>query len=701
MSRKILLVPLMILALAFTWLWVAAQDDASVTVRRVDDASFPTLRLLVNVDEATAPGRTLGAEAFGITVNGETVPVQSLRTVRAEDVPISVVLVLDSSESMAGKPLDDTKAAALQFLERLSPGDEVALVRFGSTVETIQPYTTDVEAVRTAVQGLQPFGRTALYDAVTQAVTTAQQANNEQRFVVFLTDGNEFGNLSSNTNQGSLEQAANSDVSIFTVGLGFGVDELYLSDVARVSNGEYYVAPVSGDLGDVFDLLVDFLRTEYVLTVETDLEPNGETAAIAVAANDETGTLDYQTVDLFPQITVNAPQVPVTALTDITVDVAAPRNVATVAVALGGAAVEVGADLAGQTEGSFAVTVDPSVMVGDIPLTVTVTDAAGGSRTTTATLNVVAPPSLALTGLDSDVVSTSPLDLTLDLQNTDAAVTSVTYRVDGEVVATDTTLNPFTLNTFAYALGEHTLAVTVVFGGESLTTEQVFNVLPVTSNDVWTPVVETFNEVDMVLVPAGCFEMGGGTLPDEQPATRVCVSEAFWMDVTPITNDQYGSTGLFVGADVPRDRITWNQATDYCASRGGRLPTEAEWEYAARGPDALLYPWGDIYEPNFVVSVDNADGQTQPVGEHPGGMSWVGAMDMSGNVWEWTSSAYLPYPYDAEDGREALDADLLRVLRGGAATNRETDLRAVNRYARLPDTSLGLTGMRCVMDYSN
>ncbi|TVR19435.1 MAG: hypothetical protein EA396_12540, partial [Anaerolineaceae bacterium] len=164
---------------------------------------------------------------------------------------------------------------------------------------------------------------------------------------------------------------------------------------------------------------------------------------------------------------------------------------------------------------------------------------------------------------------------------------------------------------------------------------------PITRNDDWTPVERDFDGITMVQVPAGCFMMGYDGEGGEQ-----CFDEPFWIDKYPVTNRQYGSSGFWSGDDLPRESVNWFDARDFCEARGGRLPTEAEWEYSARGPDGWIYPWGNEFFANNVV---NSGGRTADVGSRPGGVSWVGALDMSGNVWEWTSSLFEPYPYDADD----------------------------------------------------
>jgi iron(II)-dependent oxidoreductase len=224
---------------------------------------------------------------------------------------------------------------------------------------------------------------------------------------------------------------------------------------------------------------------------------------------------------------------------------------------------------------------------------------------------------------------------------------------------------------------------------------------PVTSNDEWDPVYEIFDEVDMVLVPAGCFTMGSSRgYEEEQPAHEQCFDEPYWIDLYEVTNDQYGSTGEFGGANRPRERANWFDAVEFCESRGARLPTEPEWEYAARGPDGLNYPWGNSFDGSNVVYEDNSGDETSTVGSRPGGVSWVGAYDMSGNVWEWVSSTDDDYPYDPTDGRESDDdRESRHVLRGGSYRWDSSILRTAMRGWSLAYASDTDFGFRCVRDF--
>jgi formylglycine-generating enzyme required for sulfatase activity len=115
----------------------------------------------------------------------------------------------------------------------------------------------------------------------------------------------------------------------------------------------------------------------------------------------------------------------------------------------------------------------------------------------------------------------------------------------------------------------------------------------------------------------------------------------------------------------PVNEVTWNGARSYCAWRGARLPTEAEWEAAARGREGRIYPWGD-QPPNALRAVfGRRSNETEPVGGRPAGATPEGVHDLAGNVAEWTSSLYWPYPYRADDGRENPAAGGERVTRGG------------------------------------
>lgn len=189
--------------------------------------------------------------------------------------------------------------------------------------------------------------------------------------------------------------------------------------------------------------------------------------------------------------------------------------------------------------------------------------------------------------------------------------------------------------------------------------------------------------VAQVLVPAGCFTMGATESqaefaqeldgPDwakrrittEQPSRQVCITSDYWIDQFEVTNAAFqafidgggyqdqsnwstdglnwllnqeeGSVPVECDGepDEPRVCVTWYEAEAYATWRGGRLPTEAEWEYAARGPESLIFPWGNEWDSERANVVESD--RLLTVGSLPTGVSWVGAHDMAGNAMEWVS----------------------------------------------------------------
>jgi len=234
----------------------------------------------------------------------------------------------------------------------------------------------------------------------------------------------------------------------------------------------------------------------------------------------------------------------------------------------------------------------------------------------------------------------------------------------------------------------------------------------------------------MITIPAGPFTMGSDEGPaDERPAHRVEVA-AFSIDRFPVTNAQFAaflnasgpvnSTGerLF-DVDDPDARIrqqggkwvadkgyenhpvvevSWGGARDYCAWAKRRLPTEAEWEKAARGTDGRKYAWGNESPDRSRAQFNAGYNRTASVDSFPKGASPYGVLDLPGNAWEWVSSAYLPYPYKASDGREDLKPGPVRGTRGGGHDSPAEELTTTHRgrnLSRNPGSGHHNIGFRC------
>ncbi len=231
----------------------------------------------------------------------------------------------------------------------------------------------------------------------------------------------------------------------------------------------------------------------------------------------------------------------------------------------------------------------------------------------------------------------------------------------------------------------------------------------------------------MRLIPSGEFVMGddGSPFGPEKPA-HVVYLDAFWIDETEVTNAQYrscveagacGAPGLWDDAafsDWTDDRqpvlVSWSGAQTYCQWAGGRLPTEAEWEKAARGTDGRLWPWGNSFVEGRANLKGEEDGYafTAPVGMFPGGASPYGLLDMAGNAAEWVADWYAADYYAAAPARNPTGpaGGEKKVIRGTVANGGggQEKCRTVARFPADPEparaTPIFLYGFRCVMTTS-
>jgi formylglycine-generating enzyme required for sulfatase activity len=285
--------------------------------------------------------------------------------------------------------------------------------------------------------------------------------------------------------------------------------------------------------------------------------------------------------------------------------------------------------------------------------------------------------------------------------------------------------------------------------------------------------IRSIDEMTMVYVPAGKFQMGS-TETQFQEAVNHCIDatydqadckrlyehekpthtvaiDAFWLDQTEVSVRQFqqfvrandyetkaekeGGSWVYVDQvwkqlddanwahpqglesqmndNHPVVHVSWYDAATYCEWVGGRLPTEAEWEYAARGEERLIYPWGNVFDgtrlnycdqncPRYWADDGTDDGyeSTSPVGSYPSGASWIGGLDMSGNVWEWVADWYQKdyYAKSSQENPTGPASGDYRVLRGGSWYHRGVDVRGANRLRYNPSNSGANIGFRCVVE---
>lgn len=234
----------------------------------------------------------------------------------------------------------------------------------------------------------------------------------------------------------------------------------------------------------------------------------------------------------------------------------------------------------------------------------------------------------------------------------------------------------------------------------------------------------------MALISEGDFVMGSNTGPDDEKPEHRAFVKSFLMDIHPVSNANFAkflnARGLknqlgesfyddddrdarihqqnsLWQADIgyathPVNEVSWVGARDYCAWLNKRLPTEAEWEKAARGTDGRKYPWGNSKPTHKQALYGAAYNASAPVDAFPEGASPYGVFDLSGNQWEWVSSAYRPYPYSAEDGRENQTPGPVRSTRGGGHDSGEDEITTTQRgrnLSRNPKAGHHNIGFRC------
>jgi formylglycine-generating enzyme required for sulfatase activity len=252
-----------------------------------------------------------------------------------------------------------------------------------------------------------------------------------------------------------------------------------------------------------------------------------------------------------------------------------------------------------------------------------------------------------------------------------------------------------------------------------------------------TTITREIDGMVMVYVPGGAFQMGStwdeieeafyrceealgsgecdwSWYEDEySPPEHSVAVDGFWIDRTEVSNEQYilcvedgdcdesayVNNSTYNSPYYPVVGVSWNDADHYCTWAGGRLPTEAEWEYAARGEEHLIYPWGNNDPACDLAQFYGCSGRPNHVERLPYGASWVGALNMAGNVWEWVADWYGRnyYRISPSDNPTGPESGTHRVLRGGSWGSIEPHIRTAYRFSLVPTYRSINRGFRCVV----
>ncbi|MBL8155102.1 MAG: VWA domain-containing protein [Anaerolineae bacterium] len=448
-----------------------SQPPLRMEVTGVNATGLPSVVVNANVyDRVGQP--VLGLTEENFSVFGEL--VDRARIVRVENITddslsFSVVLAIDTSSSMAGTPIERAKEAAISFVNSIGPNDPVAIVTFDSTERLIQDYTTDKTVLVNAISSLGFGGQTALYDAGVLAVDTAARSPEPRRAVIILSDGAEFGGRSSSERGAALSRALAEGVPVYTVGLGFGFDRTYLQELSGGTNAQFRESPTPDELLEIYNTLARTLRSQYIITLETDLAPDGATYQLGLRATrgEEIAAVSasVRAPVLIPIVSI--PDLPIAAISEptiITAEVIADDGVAQAELLVNGVS------MATFTEPPYSAVVDPVAFPpGPVDVTFTATDSNGDTGTVTEFIEIAALPSqVTIAGLpEGELRETTEVSVQVTGQTPPI---QTNFLVDGEPLNIPVP-GPFSilLDPYQLAPGERTLTAEVTNAGGVMT----------------------------------------------------------------------------------------------------------------------------------------------------------------------------------------------------------------------------------------
>lgn len=277
-------------------------QSAGLVLHEVNVDSFPTMNLIVSAWNGSQPITNLSVDDFTLIEDGQMTPIQEVTSLDSSQVPISLILVLDTSTSMqANNAINDAKAAAFSILDRLKPNDRVALLAFAGEIDRNLDvldqtrelaFTTDKEEVRAVITGLQADGPTPLYDATVKAIRLSANEAAGSRAMILLTDGRDEKLIdevsvpaSVLTADDAINAVRDTSMPIFTIGLGNSIDQPFLQRLADQSEGTFASVPTPDQLNVQFNQAFDRLLQRYVISYQSNGLPNEESHALLVELN--------------------------------------------------------------------------------------------------------------------------------------------------------------------------------------------------------------------------------------------------------------------------------------------------------------------------------------------------------------------------------------------------------------------------------
>ena len=487
-----------------------AQDEAGITVDIIGVDSTDLSSAAINVSVLDSSGQLvsgLGIDNFEI--GGDLAGIASItqvENVTDDNLAFASVLVIDTSSSMNGLPLQQTRQAARNYISALGPDDSVALTIFDSTFQVLVDYTTDKAELLRVVDQLYAGGKTALYDANREGIELAAEAPLPRKAVIILSDGGEYGSVSRYTRDESIRAATIHGVPVYTVGLGWHIDERFLEAVASESNAVFYNLPRPEELLDIYSSLAYLFRTQYIITISAPIPADGRrySFTLNVTANGQSASAAAVLRAPIPVPLLSLPAdlftAALTDTTEVTVDIQADQDIASIEYAVNGETVSTGESYIIEPAGTAP---------NRYTLNIAVSDVDGDTGALQADFEVAALPPVLSTDFalddESALTDAEPVSVTAGGQT---EITGVEWIVDGAVIQTDSQAPyDFSLDPLALSPGEHTLTIRASnAGGQTASIDQTFAVEalpPILSTDFAPDDESALTDAESVSVTVG------------------------------------------------------------------------------------------------------------------------------------------------------------------------------------------------------
>ena len=461
---------------------ISAQDEGGITLDIIGIDPIDLSQILIHTSILDGSGQLIsGLDVDNFSIAGDLeglASVTRVENITDDELAFASVLVIDTSSSMADRPLTQAKQAARQYISALGPDDPVAIVSFSSRVRVASDFTTDRDALLRVIDNLSYGGQTALYDATRRGIELAVQAPYPRRAVVILSDGGEYGNVSQYTRDESVRAATINGVPVYTVGLGWNIDERFLTLVSSESNADFYSSPSSDELIGVYERLAFLFSTQYIVTISADVPEDGMRYDFTLVVTTPDGRSTAGAATMRAPIPVPLLYLPDDLFSDalaedttIRVEIRADQDIESIEYALDGEVVS--------TEPEY--TIEPETLApGEHRLDVTVSDVEGDIGRLRRDFEIAPlPPTVSedfAPAAEAEVAQAEVISVDAGGQT---EIIQVEFLVDGEVVKVDQEA-PYDFNLDPYALspGEHILSIRATnAAGQSTTVDQKFDVV--------------------------------------------------------------------------------------------------------------------------------------------------------------------------------------------------------------------------------